>query len=111
AHVNIAVNASDYAAILAEMQANNGATSLKTRFDLAIKAYEHTAAYDGAIANYFGRLVEGGSKDFPRTFNTQFIKAQEMRYGENSHQKAALYVEKNVSEASVATAKQLRGTE
>lgn len=111
AHVNIVVNASDYAAILAEMQANNGATSLKTRFDLAIKAYEHTAAYDGAIANYFGRLVEGGSKDFPRTFNTQFIKAQEMRYGENSHQKAALYVEKNALEASVATAKQLQGKE
>jgi phosphoribosylaminoimidazolecarboxamide formyltransferase/IMP cyclohydrolase len=111
AHVNIVVNASDYAAILAEMKANNGATSLKTRFDLAIKAYEHTAAYDGAIANYFGRLVEGGSKDFPRTFNTQFIKAQEMRYGENSHQKAALYVEKNLVEASVATAKQLQGKE
>ncbi|WP_331346415.1 bifunctional phosphoribosylaminoimidazolecarboxamide formyltransferase/IMP cyclohydrolase [Cellvibrio sp. UBA7661] len=111
AHVNIVVNAADYATILAEMQANNGCTSLKTRFDLAIKAYEHTAAYDGAIANYFGRMVEGGSADFPRTFNTQFIKAQEMRYGENPHQKAAFYVEKNAQEASVATAKQLQGKE
>ncbi|HOY22315.1 MAG TPA: bifunctional phosphoribosylaminoimidazolecarboxamide formyltransferase/IMP cyclohydrolase [Cellvibrio sp.] len=111
AHVNIVVNASDYAKILAELNANNGATSLKTRFDLAIKAYEHTAAYDGAIANYFGRMVEGGSADFPRTFNTQFIKAQEMRYGENPHQKAAFYVEKNPQEVGIASAKQLQGKE
>ncbi|MGV8837809.1 bifunctional phosphoribosylaminoimidazolecarboxamide formyltransferase/IMP cyclohydrolase [Cellvibrio sp.] len=111
AHVNIVVNASDYATILAEMQTNNGCTSLKTRFDLAIKAYEHTAAYDGAIANYFGRMVEGGSADFPRTFNTQFIKAQEMRYGENPHQKAAFYVEKNPQEVGIASAKQLQGKE
>ncbi|MGM8227139.1 bifunctional phosphoribosylaminoimidazolecarboxamide formyltransferase/IMP cyclohydrolase [Cellvibrio sp. ARAG 10.3] len=111
AFVNIVVNASDYAAILEELNTNNGNTTYKTRFDLAIKAYEHTAAYDGAIANYFGRLVEGGSEDFPRTFNTQFIKAQEMRYGENPHQKAAFYVEKNPQEVSIATAKQLQGKE
>ena len=111
AFVNIVVNASDYAAILEELNAHNGSTTYKTRFDLAIKAYEHTAAYDGAIANYFGRLVDGGSEDFPRTFNTQFIKAQEMRYGENPHQKAAFYVEKNPQEVSIATAKQLQGKE
>ncbi len=109
--VNIVVNASDYGAILEEMRANAGATSLATRFDLAIKAYEHTAAYDGAIANYFGRLVPGGSEDFPRTFNTQFHKTQEMRYGENPHQKAAFYVESNPAEAGIATAKQLQGKE
>ncbi len=109
--VNIVVNAADYAAILEEMRVNNGATSLETRFDLAIKAYEHTAAYDGAIANYFGRKVPGGSADFPRTFNTQFIKAQEMRYGENPHQKAAFYVEAKPAEAGIATAKQLQGKE
>ena len=111
AFVNIVVNASDYAAILEELNTNNGSTTYKTRFDLAIKAYEHTAAYDGAIANYFGRLVNGGSEDFPRTFNTQFIKAQEMRYGENPHQKAAFYIEKNPQEVSIATAKQLQGKE
>ncbi len=111
AFVNIVVNASDYAAVLAELKTNNGSTTYKTRFDLAIKAYEHTTAYDGAIANYFGRLVDGGSENFPRTFNTQFIKAQEMRYGENPHQKAAFYVEKNPQEVSIATAKQLQGKE
>jgi phosphoribosylaminoimidazolecarboxamide formyltransferase/IMP cyclohydrolase len=111
AHVNILVNACDYANVLGEMKTNNGCTSYKTRFDLAIKAYEHTAAYDGAIANYFGRMVAGGSAEFPRTFNTQFNKAQEMRYGENPHQKAAFYVEKNAREASIATARQLQGKE
>lgn len=109
AHVNIVVNASDYPRILAEMNANQGSTTLATRFDLAIKAYEHTAAYDGAIANYFGTKVEGGSEKFPRTFNTQFVKAQDMRYGENPHQDSAFYVEANTQEASIATAQQLQG--
>ena len=109
--VNIVVNATDYAEVLAEMQANEGATSLDTRFNLAIKAYEHTAAYDGAIANHFGRLVPGGSDQFPRTFNTQFNKVQEMRYGENPHQGAAFYVEANPAEAGIATARQIQGKE
>jgi len=111
AFVNIVVNASDYATVLAEMSANNGCTSYKTRFDLAIKAYEHTAAYDGAIANYFGRLVPGGNEHFPRTFNLHFVKAQDMRYGENPHQQSAFYVEKSPKEVSIATAKQLQGKE
>jgi phosphoribosylaminoimidazolecarboxamide formyltransferase/IMP cyclohydrolase len=109
--VNIVVNASDYQGILSEMSANDGATSLATRFDLAIKAYEHTAAYDGAIANYFGKRVPGGSENFARTFNTQFHKVQEMRYGENPHQQAAFYVEANPAETGIATAKQLQGKE
>ena len=109
--VNIVVNASDYQEILAEMAANNGATSLETRFNLAIKAYEHTAAYDGAIANYFGKSVPGGSDNFPRTFNTQFHKVQEMRYGENPHQGAAFYVEDNPAAGGIATARQLQGKE
>ena len=107
--VNIVVNASSYDAIIAEMRANKGSTSLSTRFDLAIKAYEHTAAYDGAIANYFGRQVPGGSAEFPRTFNTQFHKVQEMRYGENPHQQAAFYVEADPAEAGIATARQIQG--
>lgn len=111
AFVNIIVNASDYDAIINEMQANNGATRLDTRFDLAIKAYEHTAAYDGAIANYFGRRVPGGNEQFPRTYNSQFSKSQDMRYGENSHQNSAFYVEKNAPVGSIASAKQIQGKE
>ena len=115
--VTIVVNASDYDRVLSEMSANNTSLTHKTRFDLAIAAFEHTAAYDGMIANYFGTMVpsygdntEGDEESkFPRTFNSQFIKKQDMRYGENSHQKAAFYVEKHTTEASVATAKQLQG--
>ncbi|MCB1853517.1 MAG: bifunctional phosphoribosylaminoimidazolecarboxamide formyltransferase/IMP cyclohydrolase [Halieaceae bacterium] len=109
--VNIVVNAADYPDILEELRAHDGATSGATRFDLAIKAYEHTAAYDGAIANYFGALVPGGSADFPRTFNLQLHKAQAMRYGENPHQRAAFYREARPAEAGIATAMQLQGKE
>ena len=108
-HVNIVVNADDYARILKEMAAHDGSTGMTTRFDLAVRAYEHTAAYEGAIANHFGGLVEGGSEQFPRTYSTQFNKVQEMRYGENPHQAAAFYVERNPAEAGIATARQLQG--
>jgi len=115
--VTIVVNASDYGRVLEEMNDNQNSLSLKTRFDLAISAFEHTAAYDGMIANYFGTMVpsygenkEGDEESkFPRTFNQQFEKKQDMRYGENSHQSAAFYVESNPEEASVATARQLQG--
>jgi phosphoribosylaminoimidazolecarboxamide formyltransferase/IMP cyclohydrolase len=109
--VNIVVNASDYAAILEEMKANQGATSLATRFNLAIKAYEHTAAYDGAIANYFGRRVPDGNADFPRTFNVQMTQTQTLRYGENPHQKSAFYVEANCPADSISGARQIQGKE
>ncbi|MBY7783142.1 bifunctional phosphoribosylaminoimidazolecarboxamide formyltransferase/IMP cyclohydrolase [Vibrio fluvialis] len=115
--VTIIVNASDYDRVIAEMDANDQSLTLDTRFDLAIAAFEHTAAYDGMIANYFGTMVpsygenkEGDEESkFPRTFNQQFIKKQDMRYGENSHQDAAFYVEANPEEASVSTARQIQG--
>jgi phosphoribosylaminoimidazolecarboxamide formyltransferase / IMP cyclohydrolase len=113
--VTIVVNARDYNVVLAEMNENNGATSHATRFSLAISAFEHTAQYDGMIANYFGAMLpaydnpaEPVSK-FPRTFNSQFVKKQDLRYGENSHQSAAFYVQDGATEASVATATQLQG--
>ena len=107
--VTIVVNVSDYEKVLTDLTEHNGATSYALRFDLAIKAYEHTAAYDGAIANYFGQKVEGGSEGFPRTLNSQFIKVESLRYGENPHQASAFYVEKNPQEVSIATATQLQG--
>lgn len=110
-HVAVVVNSADYATLQNELRDNNGTISYQTRFDLAIKAFEHTAAYDGAIANHFGQLVDGGSEQFPRTFNTQFIKAQALRYGENPHQSAAFYREANPQQASIATAQQLQGKE
>lgn len=107
--VCIVVNAADYSSIIEEMQANRNQLSQATRFDLAIKAFEHTAEYDGMIANYFGARLDDNESAFPRTYNMQFTKKQDLRYGENSHQSAAFYVENNVQEASVATAKQLQG--
>ncbi|RMG59750.1 MAG: bifunctional phosphoribosylaminoimidazolecarboxamide formyltransferase/IMP cyclohydrolase, partial [Gammaproteobacteria bacterium] len=111
-YVTIIVDPADYERVEAEMNANQGCVSRATRFDLAVKAFEHTARYDGMIANYLGRLTsEDTPAVFPRTLNQQFVKAQDMRYGENPHQKAAFYVEHQPAEASVATARQLQGKE
>ena len=113
-HAGVAVvaDADDYSHIVDEMKNNNGALSENTRYQLAVKTFEHTAAYDGAIANYLGAISASGEKTtFPNTFNSQYRKVQEMRYGENPHQKAAFYTEKNVDDASVSTAKQLQGKE
>jgi phosphoribosylaminoimidazolecarboxamide formyltransferase/IMP cyclohydrolase len=113
--VTIVVNAKDYDIVIAEMQANSGATRHATRFSLAISAFEHTAQYDGMIANYFGAMLPAydtptePASPFPRTFNSQFVKKQDLRYGENSHQSAAFYVQDGAIEASVATATQLQG--
>lgn len=112
AAVTVVVDASDYNRVLQEMGSNDGAVSAATRFDLAVKTYEHTAHYDGAIANYLGKIDSNGDKStFPRTFNSQYIKTQEMRYGENPHQKAAFFVEANAAEGSIATAQQIQGKE
>ncbi len=116
--VTVVVNPEDYSLILQELSNNDGAVSARTRFDLAVKTFEHTAQYDGAIANYLGKpeLLEltsasqsASQSEFPRTFNSQFIKAQDMRYGENPHQQAAFYVEASPQEASISTASQLQG--
>ena len=115
--VTIVVNARDYDRVIDEMDSNDNSLSYATRFDLAIAAFEHTAAYDGMIASYFGTkvpsygVIDETSADskFPRTINFQFIKKQDMRYGENAHQAAAFYVEADVKEASVSTATQLQG--
>ncbi|WP_417604498.1 bifunctional phosphoribosylaminoimidazolecarboxamide formyltransferase/IMP cyclohydrolase [Oceanimonas baumannii] len=114
--VAIVVNASDYDRLLTELDANGNSLNQATRFSLAIAAFEHTAQYDGMIANYFGTMVpayhqSAEDSKFPRTVNYQFTKKQDLRYGENSHQSAAFYVENNVDEASVATATQLQGKE
>ncbi|MDN3608811.1 bifunctional phosphoribosylaminoimidazolecarboxamide formyltransferase/IMP cyclohydrolase [Vibrio ostreicida] len=116
--VAIVVNNCDYERVITEMDQNEKSLTLETRFDLAIAAFEHTASYDGMIANYFGTMVpshgscaqaDRKASPFPRTFNQQYIKKQAMRYGENSHQAAAFYAESCPEEASVATAQQIQG--
>ncbi len=105
AAVTVVVDGADYPQVLAELR-EQGGVSDATRFALAVKTFEHTARYDGAIANYLGAVPDGG---FPQTLSLQFRKAQTMRYGENPHQQAAFYVEARPREAAVATARQLQG--
>jgi len=108
--VTVVVDAADYAAVLGEMRAHGGATTPAMRARLAARAYAHTARYDGAIASYLGALDAGGARRaFADTFNLQLVKAQDMRYGENPHQRAAFYVAHQPPEPSVATARQLQG--
>jgi len=102
--VTVIVDSSDYQLILNELK-KNGNTTFETRKALALKTFEHTAKYDGAIANYLGREKDG----FSNTLNLQYIKSQTMRYGENPHQNAAFYKEANLKEASVSSSKQIQG--
>jgi phosphoribosylaminoimidazolecarboxamide formyltransferase/IMP cyclohydrolase len=112
AAVSVIVDSEDYERVVEELRANGGAVSDATRYELAVKAFEHTARYDGAIANYLGRIAPDGSRTvFPRTYNLQVRKAQDMRYGENPHQHAAFYVEHHAVPGSVASAQQLQGKE
>jgi phosphoribosylaminoimidazolecarboxamide formyltransferase/IMP cyclohydrolase len=109
ASVTVVVDPADYPQLLQELAADN-AVSDATRFSLAIKAYEHTAQYDGAIANYFGRMVQKPeAQGFSRTLNLQYQHAMSMRYGENPHQSAAFYVSRDQLEPSVANASLIQG--
>lgn len=117
AHVAIVTDNADYSELVAELNSNNGQLSRQTRFDLAKKAFTHTAAYDGAISNYLTSLVEGettGTPEkvlFPNRLNTQLIKVQDMRYGENPHQAAAFYRDVHPAAGSIANYRQLQGKE
>ncbi|SMN00553.1 IMP cyclohydrolase / Phosphoribosylaminoimidazolecarboxamide formyltransferase [uncultured Candidatus Thioglobus sp.] len=106
ASVTVIVDSADYQSVMDEIN-ENGETTLETRTRLALKTFEHTAQYDGAIANYLGKGEDG----FSNTMNLQFNKVQSMRYGENPHQNAAFYVENNITEACVASSTQFQGKE
>jgi phosphoribosylaminoimidazolecarboxamide formyltransferase/IMP cyclohydrolase len=109
--VTVLVDCADYAAVLTEMKENDGTVSPVTNFGLAVKVFQHTAAYDGAISNYLGSRLTAEVNEFPPTFTLQVKKTQDLRYGENPHQAAAFYVEKNTTEPSVSNARQLQGKE
>jgi len=107
--VTIVVDPSDYAMVLDAM-ANDTLDESKRRA-LAVKAFAHTAAYDGAIANHFSALNADGSKRaFPDIFTRQFIKtADELRYGENPHQAGAFYADPEDTGLSLADCPVLQG--
>jgi phosphoribosylaminoimidazolecarboxamide formyltransferase/IMP cyclohydrolase len=109
--VTVVVDVEDYKAVLDEMAANNGATTLALRRKLAQRAYARTAAYDAAVSNWFaGELAKDGHKEPPRRRAFGGLLRQGLRYGENPHQEAAFYVDGS-SRPGVATAKQLQGKE
>jgi phosphoribosylaminoimidazolecarboxamide formyltransferase/IMP cyclohydrolase len=110
ASVTVLIDPSDYSRVLAQLEKTGGVDDA-TRLDLAVKTFEHTAHYDGVIANFLGKITDAGAVDFPRTFNNQFHKAQDMRYGENPHQKAAFYTEAKPEAGTISAAVQLQGKE
>ena len=111
--VTVVTDPADYDAILKEMKETGGSISEGTNFRLAVKTFQLTARYDGAISNYLGRLDADGSAKhlFPDTYTVQFSLAQDLRYGENPHQMAAFYRENNPLLSAVSNARQLQGKE
>ena len=109
--VTVLVDPNDYDPILSELK-EKGEISTETNFRLAKKVFQHTARYDGAISNYLGQIEKGKKVyEFPETFTFQVKKAQELRYGENPHQRAAFYREYLLTEPSVSNAVQIQGKE
>ena len=118
--VTVVSDPADYSAVLTEMRENGGATTRDTRRRLALKVFQTTAAYDGAIAAYLSGVIttekEEGSEaavesteKFPRIFTIEATKEQDLRYGENPQQSAVFYRLPDASEHSLARAQQIQG--
>ena len=118
--VTVVSDPADYSAVLTEMRKNDGATTRETRRRLALKVFQTTAAYDGAIAAYLSGVIttekEEGSEaavesteKFPRIFTIEATKEQDLRYGENPQQSAVFYRLPDASEHSLARAQQIQG--
>ena len=107
AFVAIATDPADYATIIAELDAHGGATTIETRRMLAAKAFAATAAYDSMISSWFAHADQG--QMFPEALSVPIRKAAELRYGENPHQHAALYVPVGPSARGIAQAEQIQG--
>ncbi len=114
-HVSVVVDKSDYNRILDTMKVNHGGVDEDTRYNLAIKAFEHTSHYDNVISSYLGEMApkEGlnTSNEFPPILNSRWFYRQGVRYGENPHQRAAFYVEKEIPQGSISSSRQLQGKE
>ena len=118
--VGVLTDASQYAGVLAELKAA-GRLGDKTRFGLSVAAFNRISQYDGAISDYLSRLDFDEAKDgpgyvpprqlFSDQANGRFIKLQDLRYGENPHQKAAFYRDLYPAPGSLVTATQLQGKE
>jgi phosphoribosylaminoimidazolecarboxamide formyltransferase/IMP cyclohydrolase len=107
AAVTVVVDPADYARVLDAM--DKGGIDDALRFELAVATFEHTARYDGMIAEYLGARLGAEPERFPRTHNLQLIKAEDLRYGENPHQQAAFYREAELRPGTIAAARQIQG--
>jgi len=111
AAVTVLVDPRDYAIVLEQLR-TGGTVSENTRFELATKAFAHTAAYDGAISGYLSSLRPDGTRSrFPRILTRQWLRLQDMRYGENPHQHAAFYRDAVVGPGLLAAYRQIQGKE
>jgi phosphoribosylaminoimidazolecarboxamide formyltransferase / IMP cyclohydrolase len=111
-HVTVITDPADYPVLLAEMKSGQGATSLARRFQLAQKAFSHTARYDSAISNYLTSIDSNHQQQaFPDCLNLNFDMVQSLRYGENPHQEAAFYRDAQNLPGSLANYTQLQGKE
>jgi phosphoribosylaminoimidazolecarboxamide formyltransferase/IMP cyclohydrolase len=108
-YVACLTDAADYPALLADLEANGGATSWELRKRLAAAAFARTAAYDSAIASWFAFADQG--QQLPATLPLAMTKASDLRYGENPHQSAALYIPQTGSKTGVGGARQVQGKE
>ena len=113
--VAVLTDASQYAGVVAELRAA-GAVSEKTKFGLAVAAFNRIADYDAAISDYLSSLAGPTAgvperSEFPAQANGRFVKLQDLRYGENPHQQAAFYRDMKPAPGSLVTAKQLQGKE
>ncbi len=109
--VGVLTDASQYPAVLAELKAN-GRLSDKLRFALSVAAFNRIAAYDAAISNYLSAINEDGTHaPFSAQANSNLVKLQDLRYGENPHQQAAFYRDLHPAPGSLVTARQLQGKE
>jgi phosphoribosylaminoimidazolecarboxamide formyltransferase/IMP cyclohydrolase len=111
-HVGVVVRPDDYATVLDELRANGNTLSAPLRFRLMQRAFAHTATYDGAIANWISaRDPDGTVLGFPQSLFLSGERVQQMRYGENPHQRAALYREADAPTGAITSHRQLQGKE
>src|SRR5690606_1542693 len=117
AHVAVATDPAQYAGLLQELEANGGALSLRTRFALAVAAFNRVAQYDARISDVLSAMAEPSDEGarnrglFPAQANGNFVKAMDLRCGENPHQQAAFYRDLQPAPGSLATFTQLQGKE
>lgn len=114
-NVVVIVNTSDYEFIISEMNKNNNEITLETRFQLAVSAFNYVMKYDTIIADYFYNYKEKIKKNnlkttsLPKKIKLNFIKIQDLRYGENQHQKSAFYIEEKKSKKNTQKIRQIQG--